>query len=264
MDPSHRGYIDLTEEKAIENVRAAMESMGIPFQQHTIKDFLRGIDHNHDGHVSYNEFHSFILLRQDALRKAFDQLDIGGDGKIGFKDLRLACHRLDIHLSDEQIRRLIHAADENNTGHVEFSEFCEMLITAGEVNIGKSRTHLHSFQSLTLLTTGGLFQQWLDHSTLDDGDISTLPQAEDTEVPGWVTLVAGGTAGVFSRTLTAPMDRLKIILQAQTRHPSSSSPQSSSIREVVKEILAEGGWRGFFRGNGVNVLKIAPEVCRSD
>ena len=69
-----------------------------------------------------------------------------------------------------------------------------------------------------------------------------------------MTFVAGGVAGAVSRTSTAPCDRLKVILQA--KEPGSSR----SIYQEFMAIHKESGVRGFFKGNGTNVLKIIPET----
>lgn len=73
-------------------------------------------------------------------------------------------------------------------------------------------------------------------------------------------LIAGGIAGAFSRTVTAPIDRLKILLQIST------SPSARSTKEALKETSAvlrqiyyDGGVLAFWRGNTVNVAKIFPE-----
>lgn len=67
----------------------------------------------------------------------------------------------------------------------------------------------------------------------------------------WRHLVAGALAGAVSRTSTAPLDRLKVILQVQNT--------KQRISETFRYMLKEGGWVSFWRGNGINVLKIAPE-----
>ncbi|XP_053298659.1 calcium-binding mitochondrial carrier protein SCaMC-3 [Pleuronectes platessa] len=61
-------------------------------------------------------------------------------------------------------------------------------------------------------------------------------------------------AGAVSRTGTAPLDRLKVFLQV---HGSTSRGINlwSGLRGMVKE----GGVVSLWRGNGINVLKIAPE-----
>jgi solute carrier family 25 phosphate transporter 23/24/25/41 len=78
-------------------------------------------------------------------------------------------------------------------------------------------------------------------------------------------LVAGGIAGAVSRTATAPLDRLKIYLQTSsgaTGYKAAGSGISSwaaTIRLAVNDIYSKGGIRNFFRGNGLNIIKIMPE-----
>ncbi|KAH8338006.1 hypothetical protein KR059_002297, partial [Drosophila kikkawai] len=69
----------------------------------------------------------------------------------------------------------------------------------------------------------------------------------------WRHLLAGGLAGAVSRTCTAPLDRIKVYLQVQTHR--------MRITECMQIMLKEGGSRSMWRGNGINVLKIAPETA---
>ncbi|KAG8349001.1 putative Mitochondrial carrier protein [Trypanosoma vivax] len=78
------------------------------------------------------------------------------------------------------------------------------------------------------------------------------------------TSVAGGVAGACSRTLTAPLDRIKIIVQeghlvASTKRVSRFKP--AQLMDVFHLIWADAGWRGFWRGNGINCLKAGPEFA---
>jgi solute carrier family 25 phosphate transporter 23/24/25/41 len=115
---------------------------------------------------------------------------------------------------------------------------------------------------------------------LDFGeDIGVPDDFSDQEISSgawWRHLVAGGVAGAVSRTCTAPLDRLKIFLQVQfsfafrlLRIGSSyiiiALPQvhggrkSLTIRSTLLYLYREGGFAGLWRGNGMNVIKIAPE-----
>lgn len=67
----------------------------------------------------------------------------------------------------------------------------------------------------------------------------------------WRHLAAGGVAGAVSRTFTAPLDRIKIFLQVQS--------SKATIGDSFRYMLKEGGAASFWRGNGINVIKIAPE-----
>lgn len=68
-------------------------------------------------------------------------------------------------------------------------------------------------------------------------------------------MMAGGLAGAISRTATAPIDRLKMLLQVQ------DGKQGMSIRDGMRKMAAEGSVKAYFKGNGANVIKIAPETA---
>nr|XP_029544964.1 calcium-binding mitochondrial carrier protein SCaMC-2-B-like isoform X2 [Oncorhynchus nerka] len=70
----------------------------------------------------------------------------------------------------------------------------------------------------------------------------------------WRHLVAGGAAGAVSRTCTAPLDRLKVLMQVH-----ASRTNSMCIAGGFTHMIREGGMWSLWRGNGMNVIKIAPE-----
>jgi hypothetical protein len=70
-----------------------------------------------------------------------------------------------------------------------------------------------------------------------------------------VNLVAGGVAGAVSRTITAPLDRIRVVMQVL------GSRKQIHIIGGFKYMLNEGGVTSLWRGNGINVIKIAPEVA---
>ncbi|CAO1412518.1 unnamed protein product [Diamesa tonsa] len=99
-----------------------------------------------------------------------------------------------------------------------------------------------------------VFKELLDRY-LDIGEDLNVPddftQKEMQSGMWWRHLAAGGFAGAVSRTCTAPLDRLKVFLQVQS--------QKQRISDCFKYMLKEGGIQSLWRGNFINVLKIAPE-----
>lgn len=69
-------------------------------------------------------------------------------------------------------------------------------------------------------------------------------------------LFAGAIAGGVSRTFTAPIDRLKLMRQVY-----GYKHKGSGFTEAYRYMLREGGPLSLWRGNGINVLKIAPETA---
>jgi hypothetical protein len=88
------------------------------------------------------------------------------------------------------------------------------------------------------------------------------------------TFVAGGVAGAASRTLTAPLDRIKLIVQEGHLVQASAGVKASadaaavashrshpSLLQVARLIKADGGWKAFWRGNVINCFKAGPEFA---
>jgi solute carrier family 25 (mitochondrial phosphate transporter), member 23/24/25/41 len=84
--------------------------------------------------------------------------------------------------------------------------------------------------------------------------------------------IAGGMAGMISRTTTAPLDRLKVYLIAQTSPKEAAVDAAKKgapvaairhfaqpLRDACKELWRAGGIRSLFAGNGLNVVKVMPE-----
>lgn len=76
--------------------------------------------------------------------------------------------------------------------------------------------------------------------------------------PGY--LVCGATAGAVSRSFTAPLERVKVLLQVQDLGTGGGA-RYEGVSGSLRRIWAEEGWRGMFRGNGTNVLRVAPSAA---
>eukprot|EP00455_Lapot_gusevi_P033354 TRINITY_DN3646_c0_g4_i3.p1 TRINITY_DN3646_c0_g4~~TRINITY_DN3646_c0_g4_i3.p1 ORF type:complete len:304 (+),score=87.95 TRINITY_DN3646_c0_g4_i3:75-986(+) len=74
----------------------------------------------------------------------------------------------------------------------------------------------------------------------------------------WVNVVksltAGGIAGAVSRTATSPLERLKVMQQVSFNNNSAYT----SIWGALKKMYVEEGFLSYWKGNGTNVIRIAP------
>ncbi|PKA56144.1 Mitochondrial adenine nucleotide transporter ADNT1 [Apostasia shenzhenica] len=71
-------------------------------------------------------------------------------------------------------------------------------------------------------------------------------------------LVAGGLAGVVSKTCTAPLARLTILFQVQGMHSDSATLSKASLFKEASRILREEGFRAFWKGNLVTIVHRLP------
>jgi len=87
-------------------------------------------------------------------------------------------------------------------------------------------------------------------------------------------LVAGAVSGIVTKTATAPLERVKILLQLQgmtvkkklveetggelkTKIPTSSL-KYRGIWHTLITVLKDEGIKGWFKGNGANVVRVVP------
>lgn len=71
--------------------------------------------------------------------------------------------------------------------------------------------------------------------------------------------VAGGAAGAIARTATAPLDRIKLLFQVQMVPSAGTSPTAyTGVLQAVSKIAREEGFLAFWKGNGVNIIRVFP------
>lgn len=69
------------------------------------------------------------------------------------------------------------------------------------------------------------------------------------------SLISGGIAGAISRTIVSPFERAKILLQLQG--PGAQKAYQGMFPTIWK-MYKDEGWRGWFRGNTLNCIRIVP------
>ncbi|KAF3857957.1 hypothetical protein F7725_011158 [Dissostichus mawsoni] len=129
--------------------------------------------------------------------------------------------------------------DKDSSMTVDWAEFLHHVILNPVDNIGE------------------LVSSWKHSMVFDVGESRAMPIEFPEEASGfgaWRTFVlAAGLADAVSRTVTAPIDRLKTQLQVRsTVHGSKAFSQGFSE-------MRAGGLRSMWQGNAVNVLKGTPQ-----
>jgi len=76
-----------------------------------------------------------------------------------------------------------------------------------------------------------------------------------------IDFLAGGVSGAVSKTLTAPIERVKLVIQTQDANPkivSGEIARYTGIGDCFKRISSEQGIGAFWRGNGTNIIRYFP------
>jgi len=72
---------------------------------------------------------------------------------------------------------------------------------------------------------------------------------------------AGGISGAIAKTCTAPIERVKLIIQTQDANPAIKSgevPRYTGIGNCFTRVYNEQGLKAFWRGNFTNVVRYFP------
>jgi solute carrier family 25 (adenine nucleotide translocator) protein 4/5/6/31 len=76
-----------------------------------------------------------------------------------------------------------------------------------------------------------------------------------------IDFAAGGTSGAVSKTITAPIERVKLIIQTQDANPkimSGEVPRYTGIGNCFTRVASEQGIGAFWRGNATNCIRYFP------
>ncbi|KAL3655114.1 anaphase-promoting complex subunit 2 [Castilleja foliolosa] len=228
FDSNNAGYLDYA------MIEKGISAMQIPSDYKFAKELLEVCDANQDGRVDYQEFRKYMDDKELELYRIFQAIDVEHNGCILPEELLDALVRAGIEIDDDELASFVEHVDKDNNGIITFEEWRDFLL-------------LYPHEA----TLENIYRYWERVYLVDIGEHAVIPEGISRHVHATKYLIAGGVAGAASRSATAPLDRLKVILQVQTTH--------ASIGPAVKNIWKEGGLLGFFRGNGLNVLKVAPE-----
>ncbi|KAJ6113531.1 hypothetical protein N7523_006848 [Penicillium sp. IBT 18751x] len=266
IDRNHNGEIDKAE------LRTAFSQSGVTVSNAKLDEFFAEVDKNNDGVITYTEWRDFLLFM--PLRSPSDLHAV------------LSYYTATGNLNPEGD---VHINDLQGLGtDLNFLNRLPLAVSAILYNIFS----LHILSSLLssahaqASSTSTTFGQGLDPL---DSELELENLAIPKSVAMWMSIrnyerkltentpqlgyfIAGGTAGVISRTATAPLDRLKVYLIAQTgvkkatvtavKEGAPIAATANASRTLViafQELWRAGGLRSLFAGNGLNVVKVMPE-----
>ncbi|CAL8358345.1 unnamed protein product [Boreogadus saida] len=194
------------------------------------------------------------LRRRRRWARLFDQLDLNKDGRIDLRELRVGLAKLGV--SRSSVDKVVLAGDTNQDGELDFEEFSLYL------HAHEERLRL-LFSNLDRNHDGEIDAAEIQHSLRSIGLDVSLQEAErilnSMDRDGTMTIDWAEWRDHF---LFNPLHNMEDVAR-HWRHTMvhGSFPGTSSVGNSFQSMVREGGLGSLWRGNGINVLKMAPETA---
>ncbi|ODV82250.1 mitochondrial carrier [Suhomyces tanzawaensis NRRL Y-17324] len=206
-------------EITLHDFKMALDKLNHPISQKSelIQTIFNAFDSNKDKVIDFNDFKTYLTKTDDQILKGFIKIDQDNDGKLNKADfIHYLKQTLNLKPTDYNIDLLFKQIDFKNDGYITYDEFRDFLILMPRLDGSRIKT---AFSYIV---------EELDISS--DGDVTLINQF----LNGIGFFLAGGLAGVISRTCTAPFDRIKVFLIARTDLSSTILHSKAQIAEQVR------------------------------
>ncbi|XP_039591992.1 solute carrier family 25 member 24, like [Polypterus senegalus] len=229
LDTDNDGFISLDE------LHKAMENIGVEAADEKAKVTLSAYDRSNDSQLDYEEFLSYIKDSEKKWKINFKLIDKNDSGFIDQEDIMNLFKDVGLHISKANAADIIKKMDADGSMTVDWDEFLHHVVLSTSNNIEE----LVSF--------------WRQTMVFDVGESLSMPmQFSQKEIDSGVAtqlIIIGGIADVVSRTVTAPIDRLKTQLQVDV---------SRGVLYRLQQMRA-GGLKSLWHGNAASVMKGTPQ-----
>ncbi|XP_055081737.1 calcium-binding mitochondrial carrier protein SCaMC-1 isoform X2 [Periophthalmus magnuspinnatus] len=234
FDLNKDGHIDISE------LRTGLAARGL--SRGSVEKIVAAGDTNQDGVLDVEEFMQYLRDHEKQLKIMFRSLDKNNDGRIDAAEIQHSLQTIGVSVNLRDANRILKSMDKDGTMTIDWTEWRDYFL----------------FNSVSNMED--VARCWKRSVMLDIGEQLTVPDefTEEEKKSGyvWRQLMSGAVAGFVARSATAPLDRLKVFRQVH-----SYSFFDGNVLSGFQYMLKEGGVLSLWRGNGMNVLKIAPETA---
>ncbi|PRW34020.1 calcium-binding mitochondrial carrier S -3-like [Chlorella sorokiniana] len=217
---------------SVEEVQVALKKLGLPAGARFVQDLLSQYDRDGDQQIEFEEFRRYVQSKERRMRAVFDSIDRDGDGQLSVAEVHRAAAALGISVAPEDSQRMVELLDTDKDGCVDYAEFHRFVCLLPGAHVSR----------------GQILSAWIDSASWANAmeyRLGHVPPSQPLE-----RFLAGGVAGAVSRTVVAPLERLRTIMMADR--------SATRLGPVLRRMWADGGPRGLFRGNMATVIKVFP------
>ena len=208
-----------------------------------------------------------LAQEHPKLLQVFHELDQSCSGTVSTDDLQqtLAAampQDMPAEVAEHAAEALVEIADINDTGDIQFDEFAAQFGHVKNPSAGKVLAYgLQRAAKAGLLEVpltelaGGTHALRYKADTVAGALADVTIQGATDELhlnassSAAALFSAGAAGGLLSRTLTAPLDRIRLTKQAGAR---------ADWVQLLQWVKSKAGWRAMWRGNLANCLKATP------
>ncbi|KMZ63542.1 hypothetical protein ZOSMA_3G00170 [Zostera marina] len=109
-----------------------LKSAGAVISSGEIGSMISAADTDRNGYVEFKEFEDMLMVKSKArndgvMEEVFRVMDLDGDGKVGFHDLKVFLQSARIFVSDEEIKYMIKMGGADETDGVSFQTLLNIL-----------------------------------------------------------------------------------------------------------------------------------------
>jgi len=228
-DSNEDGFLNVNE------LNQAFHHLGLCLHDEEVIAILKRANQGRDVSISFYEF--IALFDISNVCSLFNEIDVDEDGQLDFCEVKKAFEKIGWKLSDYQIDNLISMLDRTGNNMIDFEEFLDF------------------FENLPLLDLRTLSHYWVSTPFITDfsGGSTLIPFLPNRGGSTPINYsLAAALSSLVSRSLTNPLERIKIVLQTQ------AGQLTSSPIAIAREIIAKEGWVGLWKGTGATTLRLVP------
>lgn len=228
---------------SLHNLEKVFTELNLPISM--AHELMQKVDVNKDGNINLHDFEQYCEKEILKYYKIFLNLDSDNDNKLDYRQAKHSLHEVfpNLELSDDIYRNLFNTMDQDKSGFITFEEWFNFLFLFPQINLEFMLTQWKLY-SLTMMDPQQPANAFLERDIkVKHGNITTS-YFEILKI-----FFCGGISGGLSRTITAPLERLKLLYQT-----SFTETKPPTLFKGLKDIYSKSGFLSLYKGNTLSIF----------
>lgn len=249
LDKDGAGYISEGD------LKVALKKLYLPASEEDIQSFLNELaETTRTNRITFEKFAEYAINRENKLLETFKELDKRKTGYITANDLKSAARKYKFRVADQKMvgKSLIRGGMPGlpdlyrRSQLFDFAEFRDFLM----ISSAKDLRDAFEIWGRAVVDLGDLDISF----PLSSGRYDKRRRLGQRRPRHQILrhLLAGTICGAVSRTVVAPLERVKVLSMV------GSEVAKNGFASTFSNVWRKEGIEGLFKGNLLNVLQIAP------